>query len=286
MSIRIGPALVWLLLASTVAACGDGGASSDATESPSSEMIESSSSDPTASSSPADDGLRLVVIGDSIPLNSPQDCAGCDGFVQQYADAAKTAVGAPVTVTNLAEHNNLTLPALLEELPGLSEDLADADLILVGIAHNSFELNADEPCGEPLIEGNPDWSAVTPACGKQAAAGFADDFNELFKQVAALRDGQPTVLRALNRYDDWRGSEGIPAADTDRARVLTDEWDRVLCDAAVAHGFGCVDLHTTMNGPDGMTSAMSLLADGVHPNQEGHDAIADALVQDGFAPLN
>ena len=278
MTMRIGPALLALLLAPGLAACGGDGARSEETAPSSSETIEPSS--------PADDELRLVVIGDSIPMNSPQDCDGCEGFVQQYADAAEAALGAPVTVTNLAEHNNLTLPALLDELPALSEDLAAADLILVGIAHNSFELNADEPCGAPLIEGNPDWSAVTPACAEQAAAGLADDFNDLFMHVAALRDGQPTVLRALNRYDDWRGSEGIPAADTNRARVLTDEWNRVLCEAAVSHGFGCVDLHTTMNGPDGMTSAMSLLSDGVHPNQEGHDAIAAALLRDGFAPLS
>jgi lysophospholipase L1-like esterase len=107
----------------------------------------------------------------------------------------------------------------------------------------------------------------------------------LFAQVAALRKGQPTVLRALNRYDDWRGSDGIPAVDTDRAKALVDEWNRVLCDAAVVHGFVCVDLHAAMNGPNGTTSAMPLLSDGVHPNQAGHDAIAAALGRDGFAPL-
>jgi lysophospholipase L1-like esterase len=269
MTTRLASAVLALLLAAGVAACGDDGTPSDA----------------TASSAPADDKLRLVVIGDSIPMNSPQDCPGCDGFVQQYAKAAQAALGARVTVTNLAEHTNLTLPGLLEQLPELSDDLADADLLLVGIAHNSFELNADEPCGAPLINDNPDWSAVTPACGKRAAAGFADDFNELFTKVAALREGQPTVLRALNRYDDWRGSDGIPVADTDRAKALVDDWNRVLCAAAVAHGFGCVDLHAAMNGPSGITSAMPLLADGVHPNQDGHDAIAAALVRQGFAPL-
>ncbi len=268
LTTRIGLAMLSLLLAAAIAACGDSETPVDA----------------TASSAPAED-VRLVVIGDSIAMNSPQDCPGCSGFVQQYADAAQTALGATVTVSNLAEHTNLTLPALLEGLPELSDDLAAADVILVGIAHNSFELNADEPCGAPLIDDNPDWSAVTPACGKRAAAGFEDDFNELFTKVAALRDGRPTVLRALNRYDDWRGSEGIPSVDTDRAKALVDEWDRVLCDAAVRHDFGCVDLHAAMNGPNGLISAMPLLSDGVHPNQAGHDVIAAALVRDGFSPL-
>jgi len=271
MTTRIGSAVLALALSAGFAACSSGAAS-----------------DPVAdpSSAAPDQDLKLVVIGDSIPMNSPQDCAGCEGFVQQYAEDAEAALDAQVSVANLAEHSSLTLPDLLDELPQLSDELAQADLILLGIAHNSFELNADAPCGAPLVHDNPDWSAVTPSCGKEAAARYADDFDHLFTEVAAIRDGQPTVLRALNRYDDWRGSEGIPASDTNRAKALVDEWNQVLCAAAVAHGFKCVDLHSAMNGSDGTRSAMPLLSDGVHPNQQGHDAIAAALAAEGFSPLN
>jgi hypothetical protein len=51
-------------------------------------------------SSPA--GLRLVAIGDSIPYNSPDDCHGCTGLVDQYAKAVQKATGKQVTVQNLS----------------------------------------------------------------------------------------------------------------------------------------------------------------------------------------
>ncbi len=60
--------------------------------------------------------LHLVAIGDSIPYNSPQDCPGCTGFADRYANAAEKATRQPVAVDNLSQHNNLTLPGLLREL--------------------------------------------------------------------------------------------------------------------------------------------------------------------------
>jgi hypothetical protein len=147
MTMLTGSAVLGLLLAAAITACSGH-------ESP-----------PDKTSAAAEDELRLLVIGDSIPMNSPQDCPQCEGFVEQYAKAAQAALGAKVTVTNLAEHTNLTLPRLLKELPELSDDLAKADLLVVGAAHNSFELNADAPCDAPLIGDHPDWSAVTPHVG-------------------------------------------------------------------------------------------------------------------------
>jgi hypothetical protein len=49
--------------------------------------------------------------------------------------------------SNLSEHTGLTLAGLLAEPPSLESELAEADVILVGIAHNSIALNSDMPCG-------------------------------------------------------------------------------------------------------------------------------------------
>ena len=44
----------------------------------------------TPSATPTPDAsasaLSVVVIGDSIPFNSPEDCPGCTAFVDSYAD--------------------------------------------------------------------------------------------------------------------------------------------------------------------------------------------------------
>ena len=47
-------------------------------------------------------GLSLVAIGDSIPYNSADDCPGCTGFVDRYADAVAEATGKTVETTNLS----------------------------------------------------------------------------------------------------------------------------------------------------------------------------------------
>ncbi len=149
--------------------------------------------------------LQLVAIGDSIPNNSPGECPGCQGFVDRYAAAIHTATKEPVKVQNLSEHNNLTLPGLLDELPDLKDQLGAADIIVIGIAHNSMELNAHRPCGGAVTNELPDWSKLTPACAKAAAARYQPQFDTLFKKVAAARAGKPTVLRTINRYNDWIG---------------------------------------------------------------------------------
>ena len=66
------------------------------------------------------ESLRLVAIGDSIPYNSPEDCPGCTGFVDSYADAVAAATGQTVDVTNLSEHTGLTLPGLLDTFDDVS----------------------------------------------------------------------------------------------------------------------------------------------------------------------
>jgi len=144
-------------------------------------------------------GLNLVAIGDSIPFNSPQDCPGCTGFVDRYADAVSTATGQRVTVENLSEHTGLTLPGLLAEFGSLQTRLAAADVIVVGIAHNSFELSSDNPCGAPADADHlPDWSRVDAACAAASTAKYQPQFEKLFSQVSALREGKPTVLRTIN----------------------------------------------------------------------------------------
>jgi hypothetical protein len=136
---RGGTYLAVLLMATlALTACG----SPDATS-------RTSTATTAASTSQA---LHLVAIGDSIPNNSPQDCPGCTGFVDRYAKAVQTATGRPVEVENLSQHTGLTLPDLLDELDQFRDKLAAADVIVVGIAHNSNELSSDQPCGKPLQE--------------------------------------------------------------------------------------------------------------------------------------
>lgn len=237
-------------------------------------------------SAPAD--LRLVVIGDSIPVNSPEDCPGCTGFVDRYAQAVEDATGRPVEVRNLAQHDNRTLPGLLDELDSFSPDLAAADVVVVGIAHNSIELNADQPCGAALVGDSPDWSAMTDECAVRSAEQARPRYEELFATIGELRAGKPTLLRTINRYNDWIGWSDA-SLTPDQERITADfvrRWNDVLCQAAEANGFGCADISTAFNGADGLRPSGDLLADDyTHPSDEGNAVIAEALSSLGFEPL-
>ena len=71
--------------------------------------------------------------------------------------------------------------------------------------HNSFELNVDAPCGRPVINETPVWSAVDARCAAKSAAKYQPMYQKLYSQIAAWRDGKPTILRTINRYSDWIG---------------------------------------------------------------------------------
>jgi hypothetical protein len=64
-------------------------------------------------------------------------------------------------------------------------------------------------------------------------------------------------------------------------------WDAVLCAAATAKGFGCADVSTAFNGPDGLKPSGDLLAAHyTQPSDKGNALIADVLVAMGFDPLS
>ncbi len=258
---------------------------------------DSDDGDPAASTSSASAGgssgpaLSLVVIGDSIPYNSPDDCPGCTGFVDRYAKALAEATGQKVETSNLSEHTGLTLPQLMQQLDSFKEPLAGADAIIVGIAHNSFELNNDEQCGTTFDEAAStlkDWSKVTLRCAASSAAKYRPQYDELYSTIASWREGRPTLLRTIDKYNDWNGWEDAHLTPDQQRRTffMHDSWNRMLCRSAEQHGFGCSDIYHAFNGQDGAEPSGDLLAaDYTHPSDQGNALIARVLLAQGFNPL-
>ena len=252
---------------------------------------EPSAAPPSTAVSTPRPPLSLVVVGDSIPFNSQQDCPSCRGFVTRYAEALGKTTGREVTTTNRSEHTGLTLPGLMTSLPDLRDELTAADAIIVAIAHNSFPLNDEAPCGSAVDEATgdiEDWSMVGAECAAEATARNRPVFDELFSTVGGWRAGRPTIALTVNRYNDWIGFEqaGLTPDQEARTVVLHDAWNTMLCDSAAANGFECIDVYHAFNGADGRTPSGALLAgDYTHPSQKGNDEIARLLRERGFAPL-
>jgi lysophospholipase L1-like esterase len=229
----------------------------------------------------------LVAVGDSIPFNSSEDCPGCTGFVDRYAEAITAASGHPVKVQNLSQHTGLQTDSLLEELKTdvqRRDALANADIIIVSIGHNDTAWNRDDdPCDGP---NNEDWSKYNEACAAAAAEIFRPKMESLYAQIVALRAGKPTIFRAVNVYNDWIGVSGTPPEATEATRLILDAWSAMACKAAKVSGFTCADIYHAFNGSDGLTPAVDLLAqDTVHPSDKGNEVIARTLAELGLAPL-
>jgi len=258
----------------------------------SSEPTRVPSAVPTATVVPsAKPDLTLVAVGDSIPFNSSKDCPGCTGFVQRYADALAAATGKTVGIRNLSQHNGLQVQGLLDGLADGREQavaLADADVIIVGIAHNDVPWNvADDACdgdnGDDI-----DWSKYTTACFATEVKRYTPRYEAVFKRIAELRAGKVTVLRTINRYNDWNGwpDHPLPAAGVAASAAVIAAWNKMICGAAEANGFACADISTAFNGKDGTQPSGELLAgDYTHPSDKGNEVIASVLARLGFEPL-
>ena len=112
----------------------------------------------------------------------------------------------------------------------------------------------------------------------------------MFERIAALRAGKPTILRAINRYNDWIGWPGHPEAAEPAGVAATAAvvaaWNEMICGAAEANGFSCADISTAFNGKDGTQPSGELLAaDYIHPSDLGNEMIAAILASHGFEPL-
>lgn len=137
---------------------------------------------------------------------------------------------------NLSQHTGLTLPQLIEDLDSYEEQLSAADVILIGIAHNSFEPNADAPCGAPIINDAPDWSVVDAECAAESSAQYQPMYETLYSRVQGWREGKLTIVRTINRYNDWIGfaDAGLNPDQELKTKTMLDDWNTMLCSAAEA----------------------------------------------------
>jgi lysophospholipase L1-like esterase len=194
-----------------------------------------------------------------------------------------------VVVENLSQHNRLQIDGLLEELKTDDyrlEALAEADIIIVAIAHNDVAmLSKDDVCDGPIRD-TPDWSKYNTTCAADSAELFRPKYESVFSQIVALRQGKPTIFRTINRYNDWLGWSELTPEGIDATHLILEAWNEMICKTAQENGFLCADIYQAFNGPDGRQPAGDLLAaDHTHPSDNGNEVIGRSLIDLGFAPL-
>ncbi len=267
----MGACALALVVALAVAGCGPG--SPSATRSPGAELV-------------------VAAFGDSITAEPGEVCPDCTPWVDRYAEALTDATGQPTTVRNYARPSQRVGELLRSLAAGssLAGDAASADAILVGAGNSDAPWNiTDDACDGPAtaVEMVP-WDKYTDACIATEVERFRPTFDGVFDRLAELRGGKPTILRAINRYDDWIGFEGgeVPPKAVEVSVAYNVAWNAMICGTAEANGFRCGDVGRAFNGADGRKASGDLLAsDYLHPSDKGYEVIAAVLVDLGFAPL-
>lgn len=255
---------------------------------PTTQPVSTPKSISTSTATPTPMPLSLVVVGDSIPYNSSQDCPSCTSFADRYAEAITAATGQAVEVQNLSTHTGLQIDGLLQMLEGpkMQEAITKADIIIVGIAHNDVAMNINEDLCDGSNGDMPDWSKYNAECAIASAELFRPKFESVYSQIVALRNGKPTIFRTINRYNDWIGWSELPAEGIEPTRLVIDAWNDMICEAAEKNGFVCADIYHEFNGADGLKPSGDLLAtDYTHPSDKGNEVIAQVLIDLGFASL-
>jgi hypothetical protein len=173
---------------------------------------------------------------------------------------------------------------LLADDEGLHDDNADADRVVVGTG--GADLNIGD---EAYVSG----SCRPHACYAEVLDDFAAHVDAIMGEVAELRANEPVVLRAITLPHVVAGAEDVipadvlPIAKGQGLFAATSQRDST-CRAVRAHGGECVDVLTAFNGPDGTQDAYEagLLNhdDCCYPSAEGHQRIAELLLETGTEP--
>lgn len=125
-------------------------------------------------------------------------------------------------------------------------------------------------------------------CLTSDAPTFAANYEAIFTEIAKIRAGKPTTIRATsmdNPFVGWSESPS-PTFGVDFTRQIADAETASICSTAKAHGALCVDYLHIFGGPDGtVDTAKYLNPDHNHPGDLGIDVIASELIKSGIAEL-
>jgi hypothetical protein len=255
---------------------------------------------------------NMVVLGDS--SNRPDECDGCDGYINDYAEAiqrqAKTTVNihndSAIELSNLPAGDASALLAQVLADASVREDVRSADIIVISVGFNDTPWNRlDDPCNAapdyPVVH----WSKISTACTDRVVAEYKHTLDQILTQIDTLRGcgempgsprcskrgGKDTVIRVVTVYNSTIGDNVDPGWNFPAAVPPTirgnDMMVHAQCEVAGFHGGRCADIYHVLNGPNGNKPATAYL-DGqgyTHLNELGHKTAAAALIKLGLAPL-
>jgi len=223
---------------------------------------------------------QYTALGDSLAagLNDSQG-----GYVPRFRNYVQSDTGATVNLNNRGV-SGWTSEDLLRALRAdetLRTQIANSQIVTWNIGANDFQdavrRYQSGTCG----------GADNQDCIRATVANFKTNWNAIIAQILSLRSPSNTILRTMDNYN--------PAVDLARAfgvlpviKPYLDDINRFIVLSALSNRILPARVYHAFNGANGESDAGRrgyLSADGVHPNDTGHDIIATAFRALGYQPL-
>jgi lysophospholipase L1-like esterase len=125
-------------------------------------------------------------------------------------------------------------------------------------------------------------------CLRQAVAQFKVNWDAIVAEILSLCDPSRTILRTMDIYNPFVDLDRLSS----RFKILNGYLDEVNSHIAVSttrNNIPIAKVHEAFNGASGEEDPVAkgfISVDHLHPNDQGHEVIATALRQLGYAPLH
>ena len=264
-------ALAALLL--TASGCASSVVAADPTTSgPSASATSAASPSAPPSTSPRDSSPVVVVgMGDSVTAGT---ACSCSTFVDRYAAMLHEHSGRVASAVNLGQEGLTTL-GLGAQLasPRVRTQLAGASVVVLTIGANDL----GSLIGRWQSQGCPTSTCIDPATAAMGSQLGAD-----LRQLRAEASPSARILVTTywNVFEDGDvGEQNYGKAFHPWSDAVTKSANAQICAAAQVAGDTCVDLYTPFEGAGERNPTDLLADDGDHPNAQGHELIAEALLR-------
>jgi lysophospholipase L1-like esterase len=214
---------------------------------------------------------NYVALGDSLAAGTG---ASYKGYVDRYADYLEADTGARVNVINLGQGGQTSRELLyaLRDDPSSRQAVGEADVVTVNIGVNDLGRAAlayeNGTCG----------GADNQDCLRVAAETVKGNWNAIIAELLSLRSTSGTLIRTAGLgYTPYsRPSDGELDDFLQIFKPYLDEVNRHIAATASDNDIPYVEVHLDQG---------YISPDGVHPNDEGYEVIAEQLRELGYSPF-
>ncbi len=171
-------------------------------------------------------------------------------------------------------------------LDKLRDKIAESEVIVIyGNPEGSEDPSnpGDWNCGQNDLT-----KCYVAQCSSDTFAKYIADLKEIYRIIFEIRQGKPTIIRAIDAYNPSLVSKCEPDGVFDACVSCWEAYNEAIHQAAEAMGVPVAGVFDAWNGKDHIEDPIAKAytqEDNVHPNELGATVIAQLLRELGYDPI-